>query len=93
MSGQLYTRCRIYTRAVDGVERESGVRLYCEQADGIWALQTRSPMTLRNGREGRDFIVSTASLDRDQMAALRDAIDILLRDGEIPATYDDGRKL
>jgi len=92
MSGQLYKKCRIDTRAVDGVERESGVRLYCEQADGLWALQTRSPMKLRSGKEGRDFIVSTALLYREEMVALRDAIDILLRDEEIPPAYDEARK-
>jgi hypothetical protein len=46
-------------------------------------------MTLRNGKEGRDFILSTAHLDRSQLIALRLAIDCLLRGGDIPVTLDE----
>ena len=77
--GQLY-------RVVDGicitkvknVEPERGLRLYCEQADDIWALQVRGPLRLQNGTDGKDFIIANAHLDREEMMALRDAINELL---------------
>jgi hypothetical protein len=92
MSGQLYKRVRADIKTVDKVERESGIRAYCEQWKSIWALQVRGPMRLRNGREGKDFIVATAFLDREEMRALRDAIDLLLADDDLPATLDDAKE-
>jgi hypothetical protein len=91
VSGQLYKRVRADIKAVDKVERESGIRAYCEQWKSYWVLQVRGPMRLRNGREGKDFIVATAFLEREQMLALRDAIDLLLADAELPATLDDAK--
>ena len=90
-TGQLYKKVRIDTKAVDNVPRESGVRLYCESANTTWSLQTRSPMTLRNGREGKDFLVSTAYLGREQMVALRDAINFFLQDADLPPQLDDAK--
>ena len=76
--GQFYRRARSNIKAVDGVQRESGVRLYCYQADSSWEIQVRGPLKLRSGRESKDFIVATGSLEREQMVALRDAIDRFL---------------
>lgn len=90
--GQLYRRTSTQIRAVDGVDRESGVRAYCEQWKSAWALQVRGPMRLRNGREGKDFVVATAMLDREQMQALRDAIDRFLADEDQPDSADEAKE-
>lgn len=62
------------------VPRERALRLYCTQYGALWSLQIRTPVRLDNGRDGQDFIISTASLDRDSLAALRDACDRMLKD-------------
>lgn len=48
-------------------------------------------MKLRNGREGRDFVVATANLEREQMAALRDSIDRFLADEDQPDAADEAK--
>jgi hypothetical protein len=60
--------------------RESAVRLYCTQSyeGGRWNLQVRASETLANGAEGQRFLIGTATLDRESMIALRDAIDAQL---------------
>jgi hypothetical protein len=70
-------------RSVKDVPRETAIRLYCTQSyeGGRWSLQVRAPETLANGREGMKFIIACASLDRDAMAALRDAIETQLAEG------------
>jgi hypothetical protein len=35
--------------------------------------------------------VATAFLDREEMRALRDAIDLLLADEDLPAAFDDAK--
>lgn len=89
--GQFYRRASTNIRAVDKVERESAVRAYCEQRGSAWVLQVRGPMKLRNGREGRDFVVATANLEREQMAALRDSIDRFLADEDQPDAADEAK--
>lgn len=56
-------------------EREGGIRLYCTQAGTAWALQVRDWIRLANGRKGKDFIIATASMSREDLLALRTAID------------------
>ena len=90
--GQLYRRVSTRINAVDGVDRESGVRAYCEQTDSVWAIQVRGPMRLRSGREGKDFIVATATLEREQMVALRDAIDRFLAGEDQPDSSDETKR-
>jgi hypothetical protein len=62
-------------RKCRSVGREPAVRFYCIQRGGAWNLQVRAPITLDNGREGKDFIIATASIYREDLLALRDAID------------------
>lgn len=59
---------------VSGVPYEQNIRLYSAQSHSQWNLQVRGPMRLANGRDGKDFIVATASLSLDDLRALRDAI-------------------
>jgi hypothetical protein len=64
---------------VNYADRERGVRLYrYQRSPDDWLLQVRTPMRLRNGEDGRDFIVASAHLDREQLTELRDAIDEFL---------------
>jgi len=64
---------------VKNVEREQAIRLYCEQSGTAWLLQVRGPQRLGfGGREGKAFMVAGATLTRDDMVALREAIDALL---------------
>ncbi len=67
---------------VKRVERERAVRLYCTASygGGQWSIQVRAPIMLADRTEGRDFIVATASLDAEDMRALRDSIDAHLAD-------------
>ncbi len=56
-------------------DRDPGVRLYCTQSRSAWALQLRGSRTLSNGRAGKDFMIVTASLSKEELRGLRDAID------------------
>jgi|GEM_PF-3029251 len=87
--GQFYRRTSTNIRAVDNVERESAVRAYCEQMGTTWALQVRGPMKLRGGREGKDFVVAIAHLDRAELQALRDSIDHFLAGEDLPNEADE----
>lgn len=67
-------------------EREQCVRLYCEQAARLWQLQIRAPMSLGRygeGGKGKDFIVAGASLNVEQMRALRDAVNAALKEYDL----------
>ena len=55
--------------------REGGLCLYCTQYATSWCLQVRDTIRLANGRAGKDFIVASASLNREDLLALRVAID------------------
>lgn len=63
------------------VEPEPAVRLYCEQQGATWNLQIRAfrASGSRYGK-GKEFFVATAPLDVEDMRALRDAIDQLLKE-------------
>ncbi|HZJ67668.1 MAG TPA: hypothetical protein VFD36_29395 [Kofleriaceae bacterium] len=65
--------------------RETGLRLYCAQADTTWNLQLRAPLRLANGKDGKDFMIATASVPKDVLIALRNAIDLQI------AKYDEFR--
>ena len=67
-------------RKINDVPREDGVRLYCTQHGEAWCLQLRGTVRLANGQPGKDFIVASASVYRDDMTALRDAIDAFLKE-------------
>jgi hypothetical protein len=54
---------------------EPALRLYCENADQTWNLQVRGVLLRADGSAGRDFVVATAPLNREQMLALRKSID------------------
>lgn len=61
--------------AVKGVPRDPAVRLYGTSVHGpTWSLQVRGPHRLANGREGKDFMVASASLGLHEMAGLRNQI-------------------
>lgn len=76
--------------------RDPAVRLYCTSADARWTLQVRGYRTLADGTCGREFMIAGASLDREAMVALRDAVDALLeeyaeyRDPAGPGSPDGG---
>lgn len=77
MSGEIYRQVdRAYAHKVNDVPRTSAIRLYCERNKQCWGLQVRGPMKLNSkGREGHDFIVAHASLNLEDLKALRDAVD------------------
>ena len=78
-------------KKVNNVERERAIRLYCTQRGYSWLLQVRAPMTLGTGnKEGKDFIVSGATLDKATMLELRDAIDAILAETGEPLSSADG---
>jgi len=57
------------------VQRERGVRFYCNQFRSSWSIQLRAPETLSNGKEGKSFYIATGRLDRETLVELRNAID------------------
>lgn len=78
-----FYRTDMYARAdkVKGVPREMAVRLYSTQSCTTWDLQVRAPIRVQGG-EGKDFIVSAASLSRPDLVALRDAINAFLAEAD-----------
>lgn len=77
---EAYVRAQIAEAYV--TDREAGVRAYCTQSGSEWALQLRAPRQLANGKEGKDFLIVTASLDKVEMRELRDALTRLLVEDE-----------
>lgn len=67
---------------VPDVERVQAIRLYCESHRTTWNLQVRGPQWLGRGHgtEGKAFMVATARLGKDDLLALREAIDALLEE-------------
>src|SRR3990167_6813225 len=61
---------------------ERAIRLYCTQFRESWSLQVRGPLGVGNFglRDGKDDLIADASLNRDDMVALRDAINAALGD-------------
>lgn len=72
-------------RAVKNVEHESAVRLYCEQHGDRWNLQVRAIRAAGSHYygKGKEFIIATAPLNRDDLLALRQAIDALLTEADL----------
>lgn len=63
------------------IPRERAIRLYKESPEG-WDLQLRAPIGLGSfgGRDGKDFIVASASLSLDDMRALHLALGDMIAD-------------
>ena len=70
----------VHVNKVKLVPPEDAVRLYCTQHGEAWCLQVRGTMCLASGKAGADFVVASGSLYREDMVALRDAIDAFLKD-------------
>ena len=77
---------RAEIRAVDGVEREEGVRFYSSQSGSSWILQVRGPLTLRNGRGGKDFMVASGYVNLETLRELHAVIGRHLRAAEADCT-------
>lgn len=94
MSTDLYRVVYARAQAVKDVPRESAVRLYCTQNGSAWCLQVRAVQGLGLGgyREGKAFFVSSASLDVEDLRALRDACDALLNECAAPTPSADQKK-
>jgi len=71
---------RAGAHAVTGVGREKAIRLYCEQRGVSWLLQVRGPRLNRGGLiEGKAFMIANAWMNREDLIALRNAIESLLQ--------------
>lgn len=81
MSNEFYRPVNANVLAVTGVEPERAIRLYCTHAfnGGTWELQVRAPQRLANGNLGKTFFVATATIERDDLVALQDAINTELQ--------------
>jgi hypothetical protein len=71
--------------------RDRGIRLYCTASakthggdNARYAMQIFAPMKLANGREGRDYVIATASLSLQDLVALRAECDATI--AEVDAT-------
>ena len=65
-------------KAMDSKERmERAIRLYCTQYKSSWSLQIRGPMGCTDGTKD---IIANASFGRDDLEALRDAINEALNE-------------
>lgn len=69
-------------RKVKGVDPEPAIRTYCEMTCRAWALQVRAPLLLANGAVSKDFVVAHAHLNREDLIALRDALNDLIADAD-----------
>ena len=69
-------------KADQSVEREEAVRLYSTQYGSAWEFQVRCPLGVGSFglRGGKDFVIAGASLNVEQMKALRDSISAMLKD-------------
>jgi hypothetical protein len=61
---------------------ERAIRLYCSQFNATWELQIRGPNGIGYAgmADGKDNLVANASLTKQELIALRDAIDAALAD-------------
>jgi len=61
---------------------ERAIRLYCTQFRESWTLQIRSPLGIGYAglQDGKEDVIAGASLSREDLLALRDAIDTALND-------------
>lgn len=60
--------------------KKPALRLFCTSADSGWCLQIRAHEKLASGRQGQKFLIAGATLDRETMLALRDAINTQLEE-------------
>lgn len=69
-------------KSKDSSDRQRMIRLYCLQTNSSWALQLRMPLGIGpfGTKDGKDFVIAHARLSRNDMEALRDAIDVALKD-------------
>lgn len=67
-------------KANDTTARDRSIRLYSYSNGEMWNLQIRSPLKKVDHRDGKDFIVSTASLTKPDLLALKAAVEEALRD-------------
>ena len=70
-------------KAMDSKERmERAIRLYCTQYKSSWSLQIRGPMGIgpMGYTDGTKDIIANASFGRDDLEALRDAINEALNE-------------
>lgn len=69
------TKTDVATR--EGKRLERAIRLYCTQHASAWSLQIRSPLGIGSfgHQDGKDDVIACASLSRDDLLALRAAID------------------
>lgn len=83
---ELYREVRENSVSIQKADKHTEVkpafRLYCWMYAEAWNLQVRGPLMLgfAGVRKGKDNIIATVSLRRDEMIALRDAIDAQLND-------------
>jgi len=80
-----------YTKAIkipDDSPRTPGVRLFCTQRGAMWTLQVRANVELAGGRRGKDFVAAQAPMTRDDLRALRAAIDAQLEEDLNPGDSD-----
>jgi len=61
----------------DGIRRAEAVRVYCTMSDRQWNLQIFGPMRIKGG-DGKDDVVATATLNRDQVTELRNYLTNIL---------------
>ncbi len=65
-------------------DRIPAMRLYCTSMvvgyTPVWCLQVRTFVSLVNGAKSKKFIAACASLHVEDMRALRDTIDALLKE-------------
>mgnify|MGYP001614930810 CR=1 FL=1 len=77
-----YPRIRVskYDQRDGRIER--AIRLYSTQYAQAWSLQIRSPIGIGTFgmTDGKDDVIANASLHREDMIALRDAINEALAD-------------
>ena len=60
--------------------RKKTVRLYCFTHGATWIIQVRAPIVLKYGKPGKDFVISTAYLSREELINLRDTCNAALKE-------------
>ncbi len=70
----------VHISKVKNVDPKRAIRLYCTRAGSHWNLQVRGLLSKANGHDGKDFVVASAELSKDDLRELRNVIDGLLKD-------------
>mgnify|MGYP003499038303 CR=1 FL=1 len=85
MSDWIFPHDRIHMHKVNDVPRKRAVRVYKSSPDD-WTFQLRAPIGLGSGyRDGKDFIVASASCSLDDLRAIRAALDAQIEAAEASA--------